>query len=308
MCGGYDELPVLNALRWAGKRRVPAFLWTDSNVHGDMSTGWRRRVKNLYVPRVCGRYTGILVCGTAGRRFFHRYGVSDDKLHVMPVEPDYGAIEGMSDAEADRRAAELGLEPARKRLVCCCRLIPLKRVDLVIDAFAAVADERPEWDLIIVGKGESQPELERRAGGLLAARRVRFLGFQDTAGVAAIYRRSHAMVLASDYEPWALVVNEAAAAGMAIVASDRVGAAYELVKNGENGFVFPAGDLARLTQCVREVADPARIEGMRSASLREIARWRREADPVAGLRGALRAAGVLERQMAADGGGATVAT
>jgi glycosyltransferase involved in cell wall biosynthesis len=194
------------------------------------------------------------------------------------------------------------------RVLCFCLLIPIKRVDLVIDAFAAVADERPEWDLIIVGKGESQPELERRAGGLLAARRVRFLGFQDTAGVAAIYRRSHAMVLASDYEPWALVVNEAAAAGMAIVASDRVGAAYELVKNGENGFVFPAGDLARLTQCVREVADPARIEGMRSASLREIARWRREADPVAGLRGALRAAGVLERQMAADGGGATVAT
>lgn len=291
ICGGYDEIPVMTALRWAGRNRAAAFLWTDSNIHGDRSVGWRRRLKNIYVPRVCARYRGVLVCGEAGKQFFRRYGVGDDRLFVMPVEPDYAAIEQMTDDRADAIAASLGLEPERKRLVCCCRLIPLKRVDLAIDAFAAIAQARPEWDLIIVGKGESQPELERRAGDLLTRRRVRFLGFQDTTNLAAIYKRSHAMVLASDYEPWALVINEAAAAGLALVATDRVGAAYELVRDGRNGFMVPAGDLARLTEALRSVTDPATNDAMRTESRREIARWRRDADPIDGLRRALAAAG-----------------
>lgn len=294
VCGGYDELPVLNALRWAGRRSVPAFLWTDSNVHGDMATGLRRLAKNVYVPRITARYSGILVCGTAGRKFFHRYGVPDEKLFIMPVEPDYAAIERMPDVEADQIAHTLGLEPVRKRLVCCCRLIPVKRVDLVIDAFRTLAAERPDWDLIIVGKGEARSDLEVRAGSLLADRRVRFLGFQNTAGLAAIYRRSHALVLASDYEPWALVVNEAATAGMAIIASDRVGAAYELVKSGTSGFVFPAGNVGALTDCLRGVTDPTRTDTMRAASHAQILRWRREADPIRGLRTALHARGILK--------------
>lgn len=291
VCGGYDELPSLNALRWANKRGVPVFLWTDSNVHGDLATGARRAVKNVYVPRVCSRYTGILVCGTAGRRFFHRYGVQDDRLFVMPVEPDYAAIENMPPSRIAELAGSLGLDPARRRIVCCCRLIPVKRVDLVIDAFHAIAGERPDWDLVIVGKGESQPALEQRASHLLS-HRIKFVGFQDTAAIAAIYRSSHALVLASDYEPWALVVNEAAAAGLAIIASDRVGAAYELVKNDVNGRMFPAGDLRALTQAMRDcTAEPANSR-MRGASLAEIARWRAQADPVQGMRAALARAGL----------------
>lgn len=295
ICGGYDELPVLMALRWANRRGVPAFLWTDSNVHGDLATGLKRTIKNLYVPAVCRRYRGMLVCGQTGRRFFHRYGVRDERMFNMPVEPDYSLIENMLVDRRRELARSLGIDPddGRKRLVCCCRLIPLKRVDLVIDAFRAIADERPEWDLMIVGSGESRAALEAQAGVLREAGRVRFLGFLDPEPVAAVYHASHALVLASDYEPWALVVNEAAAAGLAIVASDRVGAAYELVRDGVNGFMFPAGDLPALTAALRQVTDPARTGAMQAASRGELARWRREGDPIRGLREALQAGGVI---------------
>lgn len=298
LCAGYDELPVLAALRWASRHSVPVFLSSDSNIHGDMASGLKRIIKNFYVSRIASRYRGILVCGGPGKDFFRRYGVPDARLHVMPVEPDYSIIDTMTAPRAAELARSLGLAPDRKRLVCCCRLIAIKRVDLVIDAFKAIAPDRADWDLVIVGKGEDQPALEARAGSLLADGRVRFLGFQDSTNLAAIYKSSDALVLASDYEPWALVVNEAAAAGLAIIASDRVGAAYELVESNVNGFVFPAGDLAALTDCLRRVTAPGAAEPMQRESRRIIDRWRRDSDSIRGLRAALVQAGIHQAAQA----------
>jgi glycosyltransferase involved in cell wall biosynthesis len=199
----------------------------------------------------------------------------------------------MSGEAAARIAGELGLAAGRRRLVCCCRLIDVKRVDMVIDAFGAIAAERPEWDLVIVGEGPLRAGLEERARAA-AAGRVQFLGFLDQERVTGVYRSSDALVLASAYEPWALVVNEAAAAGCAIVASDLVGAAPELVREGENGFVFAAGDLGALTERLRAVTEAGTIENLKRGSRAVVAEWRRRADPIAGLRSALASAGVLK--------------
>jgi len=125
------------------------------------------------------------------------------------------------------------------------------------------------------------------------ARRVVWTGFLgDPALIAALYRASHILLCPSDFEPWGVVVNEAAAAGMAIIASDVVGAAAELVRDGVNGGIFPAGDLPALTAALREVTDPAIVEARRSGSIQVLADWRRRGDPVEGLRSALRSAGL----------------
>lgn len=292
---GYDELPNLHAVRWARRRGVPALLWADSNDRGDLATGLKRLVKNIYVPWICRRFARVLVCGSAGEAFFRRYGVADAKMGRMPVEPDYGLIETMDGARAEVLARETGVnaDPERRRLVCCCRLVREKRVDLVIESFRAIAGERPTWDLLIVGEGPFRGDLERRSADLRAAARVRFLGFQDQEHVTGIYRSSHALVLASDYEPWALVINEAAAAGMAIVASDRVGAAYELVRDRVNGRIVRSGDGAALTDALRDVTTEGVAAQYGAASVERIAAWRREADPIAGLRAALRGAGIV---------------
>lgn len=295
-CSGYDELPNIYGLRWARRNRVPVLLGADSNVHGDLTEGVRRVVKNAVLRTLLPRYRAILVQGTVGRRYFHRYGVSDEKMFELPYEPDYGLIQGMPESEVAAVSARLGLAADRKRLVCCARLIGVKRVDLVIAAFAAIAAERPNWDLVIVGDGELRGELERSVDPALRdANRVRFLGFQDQATTSAIYRASDVLVLYSDYEPWALVVNEAAAAGLAIVTSDRVGASYELIARGENGFMVPAQSPDALRNALREVTEPARLEAYKRASLARLADWRERCDPIAGLRKALTYAGVLSR-------------
>jgi glycosyltransferase involved in cell wall biosynthesis len=124
--------------------------------------------------------------------------------------------------------------------------------------------------------------------------RVCFTGFMDDqAAVSSLYRLSDILVLPSDYEPWALVINEAAAAGLAIVSSDIVGAAAELVRDGVNGRLFPPGDLPALTRCLLEITAPAKIDAAKSASATVLADWRARGDPVNGLRQAMKKAGVL---------------
>jgi glycosyltransferase involved in cell wall biosynthesis len=77
------------------------------------------------------------------------------------------------------------------------------------------------------------------------------------------------------------------------VASDIVGSAFELVRSGENGYVFPSGDGRALQEALLRVTDPARIDGFKAGSRALSVAWRRASDPVEGFRAALGSVGLL---------------
>jgi glycosyltransferase involved in cell wall biosynthesis len=237
----------------------------------------------------------VLPCGSLGRDYFRSYGARDERMFEFPVEPDYAAIEALPPAAVEAARQRWGLKPGRRRIVFSGRLVPAKRPDLLLDAFAAFAGaaDRSEWDLVVVGDGPMRDALRATVPAQLAGR-VTWTGFvPDAADVSALCRAADVLAIPSDYEPWALVVNEAAAAGLAIVSSDAVGASAELVRDGVNGRIFPAGDRAALTAALREVTDPARVDALRAGSAGVLREWRRAADPIAGLRRALAACRVL---------------
>ncbi len=294
LVSGYDELPAVVASNWARMRRRALLIAADSNVHGDRATGLKRVVKSLYVPWAVRKPAKLLVVGELGKAFFRRYGVSEDHFSLFPLEPDYGLIQTFPSEEAAATGARLGLDPARRRLLCCNRLAVEKRVELVIDAFAAIAEERASWDLVIAGDGPLRAMLEEGTSqSLLKTGRVRFLGFQDQRAVTALYRCCDALVLASDHDAWALVINEAACAGLAIVTTNVVGAARELVRDGVNGLIVPPANGPALRAAMERITAPGVAGAMGAASVHELERWRREADPVQGLREALARTGVI---------------
>jgi len=105
--------------------------------------------------------------------------------------------------------------------------------------------------------------------------------------LSAFYAASDCLVLPSEYEPWGLVVNEAMAAGLPVIVSDKVGCAADLVRSGENGVVYRCGDLAALAKALGVVvtdADRRRCWGRRSREI--ISGWDYQAD-VQGIVGAL---------------------
>lgn len=288
MVGGYAYLPSLAAVTWCRARKVPVLLWADSNVHGDRSRGLKRIAKRAFLRRLFRRLSAALPCGSLGAAYFERYGVSAERIFYCPNEPDYRLYEAPL---APAPSPELPHD--RRRFVCSGRLIALKRFGDVIDAFVRLADLLSGWDLLIVGEGPMRREWESRVPERLRGR-VRFQGFVgDQGALASIYRRCDCMVVPSTYEAWALVLNEAAAAGLAVIASNVVGAAPELVRPGENGEVVPPCSVDDLADAMRRTAE--RIDEAKAASARVLGEWRRKADPVAGLRRALEFVGALDR-------------
>jgi glycosyltransferase involved in cell wall biosynthesis len=293
---GYADVSRLRLAAHFRRRGVPIFLFGDSNIHGDNPVGLKRTLKRSLMPRFFRRFTGVMPCGSCGEAYFERYGVPRDRMFRWPYEPDYDEIRSVTDDEARAALDRFGLDPARRRIVYSGRLASVKRVDLLVRAFRAIAERRPEWDLLLVGDGPLRAEIEALIGDDLAGR-VAITGFlTDQRLVSALYRASDVLALPSDFEPWGLVINEAAASGLAIVATEVVGAAVELVHDGENGRLIPPGNEEALRDALLEVTDPARIDAMKAASEKSLEKWRREADPVEGFRQALRWAGVLGEQ------------
>ena len=97
---------------------------------------------------------------------------------------------------------------------------------------------------------------------------MRFTGFRNQSELPSFYSLCDVFVLPSLLEPWGLVVNEVMTAGRAVVASDQVGAVFDLIRDGENGYVFPAGDVDALTTSLSNiVSDSALSERMGQRSL-----------------------------------------
>jgi glycosyltransferase involved in cell wall biosynthesis len=289
---GYNDLTRLHLVRWCRGHGLPAFVRGDSNIRGDTATGLRAALKRKLVGWVLRNAAGAMPMGRLGQEYFEKYGADPRRCFWVPYEPDYGHFARGDPAEVEAFRDRHGLSPARRHVLSCGRLVAVKRVDLAIDAFARVAARRPEWDLLVAGTGPLRRELTRRVPRELSDR-VHFLGFLDVDGTRLAYHASEVLVLPSDEEPWAVVVNEAMAAGLPVVATDVVGAAWELVQDRASGRLVPRGDLEALVEALLDVTDPANLPRYRQAVGPALAAWRTRADPVSGVRAALRHAGVI---------------
>ncbi len=106
---------------------------------------------------------------------------------------------------------------------------------------------------------------------MLGARLV-LTGDVDWERIVELYVAADVFALLSEREPWAVVVNEAAACGLPLVLSDRVGAAHDLLRDGENGVLVPAGDVDAASGALRALAADPGCAAAQGARSRELAR------------------------------------
>lgn len=292
---GYNDLTRLLLIRWAKQANIPLLITGDSNVFSEgRVTGVKRLVKKHLVRWVIRHSAGLMPMGTCGRAFFRLYDDHAKPTFLFPYEPDYADLQKPHPQRDKLFSLQHQFDPMRRRLLYCGRLVDVKRVDVLIDAFTRIATRRADWDLVIVGDGPLRLSLMARVPAQLR-NRVHWLGFLQFEETVACYHNVDVLVLPSEYEPWALVVNEAAACGLAIVATEVVGAAAELVRNHINGLVVPPQSVDALTEALYTVTDDRCTQRMKEASPRILEQWRHSADPVHGLREALVHFGVLPR-------------
>jgi glycosyltransferase involved in cell wall biosynthesis len=243
----------------------------------------------VWLRRIADRFLAI---GTLNAAYYRQQGVPSERIFLMPYAVDNAFFRARAADCAGQREAlrdALGLAPGRPVILYAGKMIARKSPRDLLEAYATLSvDGRSEPCpyLLYVGDGEMRRELETAAAGR-GWSAVRFLGFRNQTEMPAFYDLCDVFVMPSTIEPWGLVVNEAMNAGKAIITSDRVGCAPDLVRNGGNGFIFKAGDVAGLARALRNIlASAQQCAAMGRQSLDIVARWSFEED-VQGLRAAL---------------------
>ncbi|MBQ9016960.1 glycosyltransferase [Candidatus Saccharibacteria bacterium] len=159
------------------------------------------------------------------------------------------------------------LDKKRPRALYIGRVDPEKSIDVVIKAFKTVCAKLPEAELLIVGDGADKAKLEKLVDGLELGENIRFLGRVLPPDLYELYRTGMVFVTASETETQGIVLIEAAATGLPLVAVN-AGAVKEICKNHQNGYLCKPGDEAAIAKGLLKIlTDQDRRKEMGKASL-----------------------------------------
>ena len=141
---------------------------------------------------------------------------------------------------ANKFAEPAGKNNQEKTLLCVGRLGYQKNQDVLIDAFAKLAPDFPNWDLVLAGEGEGRRNTEEQIEKLALNERVQLLG--AVKDVSSLYASAHALCIPSRWEGFPNVLGEALAHGLPAVGYDGCGGVCDLIDHGENGLLAEGND------------------------------------------------------------------
>jgi len=261
---------AIAAAKWAG---TAVIMRGESHLgltrHGLKAVVRRHLLSRLY--RVCD---GFLAIGTANREFYQAFGVEAGRVSLAPYTVDnerFMRDSALTDTERSDIRAALGAPLDATIVLFASKFQRRKHPDSVIHAVKALRAEGINVALLMVGTGEMEGEL-RSLAQELPPKAVTFAGFVNQSRLPRILGASDVFVLPSEEEPWGLIVNEAMCAGLPVVVGDKLGCARDLVRNGENGYLVPSGDVDALTDALRKIVTSPDLRQAMSDRSREIVR------------------------------------
>jgi glycosyltransferase involved in cell wall biosynthesis len=235
---GWSTFASQAAVAWCWAHRVPYVLQVESHDL-DPRPAWRRAVKNTVSTRVIRGARSVLAVGSVARESALARGAKEVRLFANTIDVERWI------ARADR------LEP------------------------------RPHDDVLVLSVGRDIPDkgfdVLRRAAAEAGVRLDVVTGGFSEDELAQRYVDADVFALLSRREPWGVVVNEAAASGLPLVLSDRVGAAYDLLRDGENGFLIPVEDAGAAAEALRKLSDPELRRRMGERSRELVRAWNYDA-------------------------------
>ena len=253
LCHGY-KADVLGWLagRWAGVKVIA------------VSRGWtshtaRVRLYEKFDRRVLTRMDAVVCVSQAQADKVRRAGIRGDRIHVIRNAIDAERF-GPPDEVYGQRLRAL-FHTRFEHIVCAVgRLSPEKGFDQLIEAARSVVQARPKTGFLLIGDGPQRTELEAQISEAGLAEHVVLAGFRSD--VDRLLPHVDVVAVPSFTEGLPNVVLEAFCAGVPVVAT-AVGGTPEVVENGVNGYLVPAGDPASLAQhLLRILGEGDTAEGM----------------------------------------------
>jgi glycosyltransferase involved in cell wall biosynthesis len=251
--------------------------------------GLAKRIFFLILRNLCD---GFLAIGTLNAEYYQSYGIAAKRIFLIPYAVDNVFFRDKAKAasrEQEHLRHQLGLESGRPIILYASKLSEVKRGADLLEAYIQMSPDQvqePAPYLLFIGEGDQRKSLEDRARAMKWSS-IKFLGFKNQTELPRYYDLCDVLVLPSVLEPWGLVINEVMNAGRAVVVSDQVGCGPDLVKSGENGYVFKAGDIAGLRSALDNIlSNQEKCRALGRKGLEIIEQWGIEED-VVGLKKAL---------------------
>ena len=268
VCCGWDTPAAFFAAWYAARTDTPFILWSGSTAAEQ--TLLRKMTKPI-VQWLVRRATAWVAYGSRAKEYLVSLGADADKTFLAY---NTVALDAIASTSANTDAASLRAQTniqTKHVALYCGNLLDLKGVGDLIEAFARV-DRGHDVTLLLVGSGKDEAKYRQRVQGLGIDDRVVFAGFVSRDEVPRYYAMSDVLVLPSRSEVWGLVINEALACGVPVIATDACGAAPDLIQDNVNGFVVPARNVDALAVGIaRFFAAPQHHAAMREAARTSIA-------------------------------------
>ena len=228
---------LLHALAYRAARRlgVPFFVLPAGALRIQGRSRWLKHLYQLLVGRRLLRDASAVIATTPLEAAQLRDdGSAVSRVRVIPngIDPEPRGSSG------EQFRADHGL-PTRPLVLFMGRLNPIKGPDLLLEAFARIADRFPEWHLVVAGRDEGlQGALRLRTSALGLGSRVHFVGHLEASQATGAFRAASLLAVPSRHEAMSLVALEAAVVGTPVLLTDACG--FDEVQQVDGGRVVRA--------------------------------------------------------------------
>ena len=269
---GWNNFGSLIAAKCCVRRGIPMVVMSESSRQDERRTWWKESIKR----RIAGLYSAALVGGQRHVEYLAELGMPRERIFTgYDVVDNHYFRQKAKEVRSQKSEVRQKYALPENYFLASARFVEKKNLPKLIRAYAEyrrrssasakatadkevrsqkseVSNNKPPWDLVVLGDGPLKADLSRLISDLRLNEHVHLPGFEPYDELPVYYALANAFVHASTTEQWGLVVNEAIASGLPVIVSNRCGCAPELV-NG-NGFTFDPTNEDELASRLLEMA------------------------------------------------------
>ncbi|NEZ59936.1 glycosyltransferase [Adonisia turfae] len=261
---GYSRPSIFAVFLWCKLHKVSTILLSESKEDDFIRNCFSEKLKSLIVSN----YDAALVGGSPHKRYLIKLGMKPEAISF-----GYNVVGN----EVFQNGKENFEKPIEKPyFLAINRFIPKKNLFFILESYARyrLTATNYAWDLVLCGSGQLLSEIELTIKRLNIGDHVHLPGFLQQSQLLPYFAHASCFIHGSLQEQWGLVVNEAMAAGLPVLVSNRCGCFEDLVIEGVNGFGFDPENSKELTDLMLKISSTSiDLKSMREASLAHISKY-----------------------------------
>jgi len=236
---GYSRLSLLVALLWSKWHQKPVILLSDSKEDDETRYWYKEQFKSWIVKA----YQAALVAGQPHQAYLEQLGMPSEAIFT-----GYDVVD--NHYFHPDRIGHFPSPISKPYFLAINRFVPKKNLLFLLSSYAQYRNQATAtpWDLVLCGDGPLRDTIEQKIKELNLETSVHLTGFLQQEELLPYFANAQCFVHTSIQEQWGLVVNEAMAAGLPVLVSNRCGCFQDLVIEGKNGFGFDPTDSGQLAQ------------------------------------------------------------